>query len=86
MVCPQCERLQQQLLKANLEYINADSDMQHFSRRSKISDYDGHTYRLLIDRLHQSRGAYEELHREMVEHELEHRNEPTSVIAATGNI
>lgn len=73
MNCPDCERLKQHLLEANLTYISADSDMQKFSQRTIVTEHDGHTYRLLIERLHETRLAYDAIHNEMVNHQLTHK-------------
>lgn len=73
MDCLDCEQFKDRLLEANLKYINADAEMQKFSRRTIITEHDGHTYRLLIERLHEMRTAYEAIHREMVNHQLSHK-------------
>jgi hypothetical protein len=78
MDCVDCERMKDRLLEANLKYINADTEMQKFSRRSIVTEHDGHTYRLLIERLHEARVAYESVHRQMVTHQLTHKADVTT--------
>jgi hypothetical protein len=80
MDCEVCEGLKERLLQTNLDYINADSEMQHFARRSTMTEHDGHTYRLLIERLHTTRMAYDMVHREIVDHQLSH---PAKITGAT---
>jgi hypothetical protein len=75
-----CEQLKERLLQTNLDYINADSEMQQFARRSTVTEHDGHTYRLLINRLQTARMAYELVHRDMVNHQSTH---PAAIIGAS---
>lgn len=79
MDCPVCERLKHRLLQANLDHMNADSEMEHFARRSTIGEPDADTYQMLLDRLQNTKVACASVQREMADHELTHLPRSKSV-------
>ena len=70
MICLECERLKSAVLDANLDYINANSELMRLTIRSTIHDDDAEEYKAITARLSEARRRAEEVHHQFVRHKI----------------
>jgi hypothetical protein len=70
MTCPECERLKNDVLDANLDYINANSELMRLTSRATIHDDDAEEYKAITARLAETRKRAESIHHQFVRHKI----------------
>jgi hypothetical protein len=70
MNCPECERLKVAVLEANLDHIDANSELLRLTSRTTISDRDAEEYTAITARLTETRRKVDSVHHEFVRHKI----------------
>jgi hypothetical protein len=82
MPCPQCAELEQRLLQANIDYVNANSELLDVARRPYDTTTDEQRYADITSKLASARVAVESVQREFVEHKIAMHSDQVQRVAA----
>ena len=81
MPCAQCQELERRLLQANIDFVNANSELLDIARRPYDSATDEQRYVEVTSKLTAARKSVETVQREFVEHKMQDHREPTRRVA-----